>query len=313
MIGYVIRRLLLAIPTLIAMLTMVFVLVRLVPGDPAVAMLGDRASAETLQTLRAELGLDQPIAVQYVQFVTKMLSGDFGRSMTSGRTVLEEVALVLPYTLELAVAAMLIGTCLGIPLGVLAAVRRNQWPDYLSRVLSLVGLSFPGFVSGILMLLAFAVWLQWLPVMSRASSDPISHLRNLALPALNLGLIMTAYIARVTRSSMLEVMGEDYIRTARAKGVQPMKLVVRHALGNALIPIVTVVGLYFGTLIGNSVLTEIVFTRPGLGKLILGALQSRDYTLLQGLMVVFATFVILVNTATDLIYALVDPRVSYAR
>ncbi len=313
MIGYVIRRLLLAIPTLIAMLTMVFVLVRLVPGDPAVAMLGDRASAETLQTLRAELGLDQSIAVQYVQFVTKMLSGDFGRSMTSGRTVLEEVALVLPYTLELAVAAMLIGTCLGIPLGVLAAVRRNQWPDYLSRILSLVGLSFPGFVSGILMLLAFAVWLQWLPVMSRASSDPISHLRNLALPALNLGLIMTAYIARVTRSSMLEVMGEDYIRTARAKGVQPMKLVVRHALGNALIPIVTVVGLYFGTLIGNSVLTEIVFTRPGLGKLILGALQSRDYTLLQGLMVVFATFVILVNTATDLIYALVDPRVSYAR
>lgn len=313
MIGYVIRRLLLAIPTLIAMLTMVFVLVRLVPGDPAVAMLGDRASAETLQTLRAELGLDQSIAVQYVQFVTKTLSGDFGRSMTSGRTVLEEVALVLPYTLELAVAAMLIGTSLGIPLGVLAAVRRNQWPDYLSRILSLVGLSFPGFVSGILMLLAFAVWLQWLPVMSRASSDPISHLRNLALPALNLGLIMTAYIARVTRSSMLEVMGEDYIRTARAKGVQPMKLVVRHALGNALIPIVTVVGLYFGTLIGNSVLTEIVFTRPGLGKLILGALQSRDYTLLQGLMVVFATFVILVNTATDLIYALVDPRVSYAR
>ncbi|MBY3101183.1 ABC transporter permease [Rhizobium acaciae] len=313
MIGYVIRRLLLAIPTLIAMLTMVFILVRLVPGDAAVAMLGDRASAETLQTLRAQLGLDQPIPVQYVQFVTKMLSGDFGTSMTSGRTVLEEVALVLPYTLELAVAAMLIGTCLGIPLGVVAAVRRNQWPDYVSRVLSLVGLSFPGFVSGILMLLAFAVWLQWLPVMSRASSDPVSHLRNLALPALNLGLIMTAYIARVTRSSMLDVMGEDYIRTARAKGVRPMKLIVRHALGNALIPIVTVVGLYFGTLIGNSVLTEIVFTRPGLGKLILGALQSRDYTLLQGLMVVFATFVILVNTATDLIYALVDPRVSYAQ
>ncbi|MCO5731630.1 ABC transporter permease [Rhizobium sp. SSA_523] len=313
MIGYVIRRLLLAIPTLLAMLTMVFILVRLVPGDAAVAMLGDRASAQTLQTLRAQLGLDQPIPVQYVRFVTDMLSGDFGRSMTSGRTVLEEVALVLPYTLELALAAMLIGTLLGIPLGVVAAVRRNRWPDYVSRILSLVGLSFPGFVSGILMLLAFAVWLQWLPVMSRASTDPLSHLRSLALPALNLGLIMTAYIARVTRSSMLDVMGEDYIRTARAKGVKPSKLIVRHALSNALIPIVTVVGLYFGTLIGNSVLTEIVFTRPGLGKLILGALQSRDYTLLQGLMVVFATFVILVNTATDLIYALVDPRVSYAQ
>jgi glutathione transport system permease protein len=248
-----------------------------------------------------------------VRFVTDMLSGDFGRSMTSGRTVLEEVALVLPYTLELALAAMLIGTLLGIPLGVVAAVRRNRWPDYVSRILSLVGLSFPGFVSGILMLLAFAVWLQWLPVMSRASTDPLSHLRSLALPALNLGLIMTAYIARVTRSSMLDVMGEDYIRTARAKGVKPSQLIMRHALRNALIPIVTVVGLYFGTLIGNSVLTEIVFTRPGLGKLILGALQSRDYTLLQGLMVVFATFVILVNTTTDLIYALVDPRVSYAQ
>ncbi|MBB3303402.1 glutathione transport system permease protein [Rhizobium sp. BK077] len=313
MIGYAIRRLLLAIPTLIAMLTMVFVLVRLVPGDAAVAMLGDRASDATLQALRTQLGLDQPIGVQYLNFIKDMLMGDFGRSMVSGRTVLEEVATVLPYTLELAAAAMLIGTLLGVPLGVIAAVRRDQWPDYFSRILSLVGLSFPGFVSAILMLLAFAVWLQWLPVMSRATSDPVNHLRNLLLPALNLGLIMTAYIARVTRSSMLDVLGEDYIRTARAKGVRPRSLIMRHALGNALIPIVTVVGLYFGTLIGNSVLTEIVFTRPGLGKLILGALQSRDYTMLQGLMVVFATFVIIVNTVTDLIYALVDPRVSLAQ
>lgn len=313
MIGYAIRRLLLAIPTLIAMLTMVFVLVRLVPGDAAVAMLGDRASDAALQALRAQLGIDQPIGVQYLRFLSDMLTGNFGTSMVSGRTVLEEVALVLPYTLELAAAAMIIGTLLGVPLGVIAAVRRDQWPDYLSRILSLVGLSFPGFVSAILMLLAFAVWLQWLPVMSRATSDPVDHLRNLLLPALNLGLIMTAYIARVTRSSMLDVMGEDYIRTARAKGVRTRNLILRHALGNALIPIVTVVGLYFGTLIGNSVLTEIVFTRPGLGKLILGALQSRDYTMLQGLMVVFATFVIIVNTITDLIYALVDPRVSLAQ
>ncbi|MFD2262884.1 ABC transporter permease [Lacibacterium aquatile] len=312
MIGYVIRRLLLAIPTLFAMLTMVFILVRLVPGDAAVAMLGDRADQATLTTLRAELGLDQPIAVQYLSFVSDMLTGDFGRSSSSGRTVLEEVAQVLPYTLELALAAMVVGTLFGVPLGVVAACRRNEWPDYVSRILSLVGLSFPGFVSAILMLLAFAVWLQWLPVMSRAAADPIDHLRNLILPALNLGLIMTAYIARVTRSSMLEVLGEDYIRTARAKGVRPRTLILRHALGNALIPIVTVVGLYFGTLIGNSVLTEIVFTRPGLGKLILGALQSRDYAMLQGLMVVFAAFVIFVNTVTDLVYAFVDPRVSYS-
>lgn len=312
MIGYVLKRLLLAIPTLFAMLTMVFVLVRLVPGDAAVAMLGDKATEANLAALRAELGLDQPIQVQYWHFITNMLSGDFGRSASSGRTVLEEVAQVLPYTLELALAAMVIGTLFGVPLGVVAACRRNRWPDYASRLLSLVGLSFPGFVSAILMLLAFAVWLQWLPVMSRATNDPVEHIRSLLLPALNLGLIMMAYIARVTRSSMLEVLGEDYIRTAKAKGVRPRALILRHALGNALIPIVTVVGLYFGTLIGNSVLTEIVFTRPGLGKLILGALKARDYAMLQGLMVVFAAFVILVNTVTDVIYAFVDPRVSYS-
>jgi glutathione transport system permease protein len=313
MIRYAVRRLLLAIPTLFAMLTVVFILVRLVPGDAAVAMLGDRASASTLAALRAELGLDQPVGVQYLRFMSDALHGDFGRSLSSGRTVVQEVAEVLPYTLELMLASVVVGVALGLPLGIFAALRRNRWPDYASRLLSLLGLSFPSFVSAILMLLAFAVWLQWLPVMSRASSDPLTHLRNLILPALNLGLIMTAYITRVTRSSMLEVLGEDYIRTARAKGVRPMALILRHGLRNALIPIVTVVGLYFGTLIGNSVLTEIVFTRPGLGKLILGALQARDYTLLQGLMVIFATFVVLVNTVTDLVYAMVDPRVSYAR
>ncbi|EPX80538.1 ABC transporter permease [Salipiger mucosus] len=313
MIRYVIRRLLLAIPTLLAMLTMVFVLVRLVPGDAAVSMLGDQASEQALDALRARLGLDQPIHVQYLTFLGDMLRGDFGTSMSSGRSVLSEVWQVLPYTLELTAAAMVIGVLFGLPLGTFAALYRNRWPDYTTRLLSLTGLSFPGFVSGILMLLAFAVWLRWLPVMSSASSDPLTHMRNLALPALNLGLIMTAYITRVTRSSMLNVLGEDFIRTARAKGVRPGPLVMRHALRNALIPIVTVVGLYFGTLIGNSVLTEIVFTRPGLGKLILGALQSRDYTLLQGLMVIFAAFVILVNLLTDLIYAAVDPRVSYAK
>lgn len=311
MIRYAIRRILLAIPTLFAMLTVVFVLVRLVPGDAAVAMLGDRASESALAALRAQLGLDQSIWVQYLEFLGNAVRGDLGRSLSSGRTVLQEVGQVLPYTLELTASALLIGALLGLPLGTIAALRRNYWQDYVSRVLSLVGLSFPAFVSAILMLLVFSVWLRWLPVMSRASSSPIEHLQNLVLPAMTLGLIMTAYITRVTRSSMLEVFGEDYIRTARAKGVRPWPLVLRHGLRNALIPIVTVVGLYFGTLIGNSVLTEIVFTRPGLGKLILGALQSRDYTLLQGLMIVFATFIILVNTITDLIYAAVDPRVSY--
>jgi peptide/nickel transport system permease protein len=310
-IRYVIKRLLLAIPTLLAMLTVIFVLVRLVPGDPAIAILGDQATEESLQALRSQLGLDKPIAVQYVDFLAQVLSGDLGRSMTSGRSVLDEVWQVLPYTLELTAAAMLIGTCFGLPLGTWAALRRNAWPDYLGRIISLTGLSFPGFVSAILLLLAFAVQLRWLPVMSTATDDPARHLANLVLPAFNLGIIMTAYITRVTRSSMLSVLSEDYIRTARAKGVGRGRLVMRHAVRNALIPVVTVVGLYFGTLIGNSVLTEIVFTRPGLGKLILGALTSRDYALLQGLMVVFAAFIILVNTLTDLAYGLIDPRVTY--
>ena len=312
MIQYVIRRLLLAIPTLLLMLTVIFVLVRLVPGDPAIAILGDQASEESLRVLRAQLGLDQSILAQYLDFVARALTGDFGRSLSTGRTVMQEVAIVLPYTLELTAAALLLGAMLGIPLGTTAAIYRNLWPDYATRILSLVGLSFPAFVSGILMLLAFAVNLRWFPVIGGAGSGVEAHLRGLVLPALNLGLIMTAYITRVTRASMLNVLNEDYVRTARAKGVRPARLILRHALRNALIPVVTVVGLYFGTMIGNSVLTEIVFSRPGLGKLILGALNARDYTLLQGLIVVFAAFVILVNTLTDIAYALVDPRVKYS-
>lgn len=312
MMRYAIKRLLLAIPTLLAMLTAVFILVRLVPGDPAAVMLGDQASAEALAALRLRLGLDLPTYVQYGRFLGDMLTGNFGVSMASGRTVLQEVALVLPWTLQLTAAAILIGVAFGLPLGIWAALRRNAWPDYLGRLLSLTGLSFPAFVSAILMLLVFAIQLRWFPVIGSGSgSDWGTQLRNLVLPAFNLGLIMMAYVMRVTRSSMLGVMGEDYVRTARAKGVRPWRLVVRHGLRNALIPIVTVVGLYFGTLIGNSVLTEIVFNRPGLGKLILGALNSRDYTLLQGLMVVFASCVIVVNLLTDLVYGLVDPRVKY--
>lgn len=312
MMGYVIKRLLLAIPTLLAMLSAVFILVRLVPGDPAAVMLGDQAGAEALNALRVQLGLDQPTHLQYLHFLRDMLSGNFGASMATGRTVLQEVALVLPYTVELTLASILIGLIFGLPLGIWAALRRNSWPDYLGRLMSLTGLSFPAFVSGILMLLLFAIHLGWFPVIgSSVEGDLLMRLRNLALPAFNLGLIMTAYVMRVTRSSMLEVMGEDFIRTAKAKGVRPVRLVLRHGLRNALIPIVTVVGLYFGTLIGNSVLTEIVFNRPGLGKLILAALNTRDYTLLQGLMVVFAACVIVVNLLTDLVYGLVDPRVKF--
>jgi ABC-type dipeptide/oligopeptide/nickel transport system permease component len=313
MTGFFVRRLLLAIPTLFVMLTAIFVLVRLVPGDAATVILGDQASAASLAALREKLGLDQPVYAQYLAFIGKILTGDLGQSLSSGRNVIHEVLLVLPSTIELTVAAIVIGLALGLPLGVAAALARNGWVDYVARIVSLVGLSFPAFVSGILMLIVFAIQLGWFPVLGNTSGsgDLAERLRALALPALNLGIIMTAYVMRVTRAAMLGVLTEDYIRTARAKGVSPGQLVVTHALRNSLIPIITVVGLYFGTLIGNSVLTEIIFNRPGLGKLIIGALNARDYTLLQGLMIIFAICVIVVNTLTDLAYGLVDPRVKY--
>lgn len=313
MTGFVARRLLLSIPTLFIMLTAIFVLVRLVPGDAASVILGDQASAAALAALREKLGLDQPIQVQYLAFIGKILTGDLGQSLSSGRSVVQEVLLVLPSTIELTVAAIAIGLLFGLPLGIVAALSRNGWIDYVARIVSLVGLSFPAFVSGILMLIVFAIQLGWFPVLGTTSGagDLGERLRALALPALNLGFIMTAYVMRVTRAAMLGVLTEDYIRTARAKGVSPAQLVATHALRNSLIPIITVVGLYFGTLIGNSVLTEIIFNRPGLGKLIIGALNARDYTLLQGLMIIFAICVIIVNTLTDLAYGLVDPRVKY--
>jgi ABC-type dipeptide/oligopeptide/nickel transport system permease component len=311
MIRYAIKRLLLAIPTLFVMLTAIFVLVRLVPGDAASVILGDQATEASLRALRARLGLDQPLYVQYLSFIGDVLSGNLGQSLSSGRSVAQEVLLVLPYTIELTLAAITIGVVLGLPFGIAAAVGRNSWVDYASRIVSLVGLSFPAFVSAILLLIVFAIQLGWFPVLNTSGGGALERLRNLALPALNLGIIMMAYVVRVTRSSMLGVLSEDYIRTARAKGVRPARLILRHALRNGLIPIITVVGLYFGTLIGNSVLTEIIFNRPGLGKLILGALNARDYTLLQGLMIIFAICVIIVNTLTDLAYGLVDPRVKY--
>lgn len=310
MVRFFLSRIVYAVPTLLAMLTAIFVLARLVPGDAATVILGDHASGEALNAMREKLGLNRTIAEQYIDFVWGAFTGDFGRSLISGRTVLAEVIVVLPYTIELTVAAILFGVVFGLPAGIGAAVMRNRLPDYISRILSLAGISFPSFVLGILLLLAFAVQLRWLPVLNTTTTGSLGErLWNLILPTINLGLIMVAYVIRVTRASMLNVLQEDYIRTGRAKGAAPVRLIMRHALPNALIPVVTVIGLYFGTLIGNSVLTEIVFNRPGLGKLILGALNARDYTLLQGLMVIFAMCVIFVNTATDLVYGLVDPRV----
>ena len=310
MLRFVVNRLLLALPTLWAVLTLVFVLVRVVPGDPTIVVLGDQATPEARAVLRTRLGLDKPILAQYADFMVQIARGDLGRSLVTNRPITTDIAAVLPYTIELTIAALVIGSAIGIPLGVVAAQKRDGFIDWLARVVSLAGLSFPAFVSGILLLIAFAVELRWFPVISTVTStDPLSRLRALALPSINLGLIMVAYVTRVTRSGMLKALSDDYVRTARAKGLPNRLVVWRHALRNVLIPIVTVIGLYLGVLIGNAVLTEIVFNRPGLGKLIVSALNLRDYSLLQGLMVVTALAVVVANILTDLTYGLVDPRV----
>jgi ABC-type dipeptide/oligopeptide/nickel transport system permease component len=313
MIYFVARRLLAAVPTLLAVLTLVFVIVRIVPGDPALVILGDQATPEAAAAVRARLGLDRSLWVQYFDFITRALSGDFGRSMVTGRPIVDEVAAVLPHTVDLTLASMVFGIVTGVPLGIWAALHRNRAIDIAARLLSLIGLSFPVFVSGIFALLLFALHWRMFPVIGNADlSDPVDRLHKLVLPAVTLGLVMAAYITRVTRSAMLASLSEDYIRTARAKGVPWRRVVWVHGLRNASLPIVTVVGLYVGILLGNSVLTEIVFNRPGLGKVIVGALNQRDYTMLQGLMVIYCFLIVVVNAVTDLLYGVLDPRVKAA-
>ena len=310
MLLFVAKRLALAVPTLLAVLTLVFFLVRIVPGDPALVVLGDQASPDALRQMRERLGLDRPLIQQYAEYLAGIATGDLGRSLTTNRPVLADVLAVLPYTIELTLAALAIGIAFGVPLGVMAALKRNGAADWIARIVSLVGLSFPAFVSGVLLLIVFAIQFRWFPVISAPKSgDLADRLRALALPAINLGVIMIAYVTRVTRSGMLTALGEDYVRTARAKGVPGRVVVWRHALRNVLIPIVTIIGLNLGVLIGNSVLTEIVFSRPGLGKIIVNALNTRDYATLQGMMIVFAFAIVIANVATDLVYGLVDPRV----
>src|SRR5271165_214788 len=244
MIAFLIRRTAFGVVTLFAVLTLVFVIVRILPGDPAQLILGDQASREAIEALHARLGLDQPIPLQYLSFLANALRGDWGVSMVTGQPVLAEVANVLPWTIDLTLVSLALGLVLGVPLGVWAAVQRNRLVDYVVRIASLAGLSFPAFVSAIILLFLFAIELRWFPVISANKGSLRAWTQSITFPAISLGLNSAAYITRVTRSAMLEVLSEDYVRTARAKGVPQRIVVWRHALGNALIPIITVAGLY---------------------------------------------------------------------
>ncbi|MGH2533258.1 MAG: ABC transporter permease [Thermomicrobiales bacterium] len=312
MFRHIIRRLLLAIPTLFAVLTVIFIIVRVAPGDPATAALGDYASAEAVEARREALGLNEPLWKQYLTFLGDLARGDLGRSLITQTPISGQITAVLPHTLELAFAAIIIGLVLGVPVGVITAVRRNTLTDYVGRVVSLVGLSLPAFYLGILFIFFFAVKIDLFPAVGAGDfSDPSDNVHKLVLPALTLGLIETAYIARMTRSVMIGVLSDDYVRTARAKGLEEWIVLVRHALRAAMIPIVSLVGIFAVSLIGSSVLVEEVFARPGLGKLMVGATKQKDYTALQSIMVVYALMIVLINLVVDIIYTMVDPRVRF--
>jgi ABC-type dipeptide/oligopeptide/nickel transport system permease component len=292
--------------------TVVFFVMRMAGGDPVYAILGDHATQEAIDQLRLKMGLDEPLVVQYFNALSNLVRGDLGDSLINERPIAPQIMKVLPFTIELTLAAIFIGILLGIPAGVIAALKRNQMADYSLRVLSLLGLSMPSFYLGILLLLLFAVQLGWFPIISYSRTGGFwEQLYYLFLPALSLGLNKAAFVSRVARSTMLERLGSDYVRTARAKGLSEFKVVFKHALKDSMIPIVTVSGVYVGVLMGGAILTETIFNRPGLGKFLVQAISQRDYNAIQSGLVFYGLIIVVVNLAVDLLYGLIDPRVKY--
>ena len=305
MYGYVIRRLLLAIPVLIGVSILVFAIIRFIPGDPARAVAGVNASPEYIEQVRRDLLLDEGVHVQYYAYMSNLLQGDMGRSTFTQRPVTVELMQRFPNTLLLSATAMAFAIIFGMAAGIVSATRRYSLFDNTSMLLALFGVAAPVFWLGIMFQLLFSVQLGWLP------SGGIGTWKHLVLPALTLGLATTALIARITRSSMLDVLGQDYITTARSKGLVERVVVYKHALKNAMIPVVTVMGLQFGTLLGGAVLTETVFSWPGVGRLMVDSILARDYPVVQGAVLILAVLFVTINLVVDIIYAFLDPRISY--
>lgn len=335
MFKYILKRLLSLLPVLIGITLLVFTLLHLIPGDPAVVLLGERATPEQIESLREQLGLNQPLPIQYFNFLFNIIRFDFGKSIISGIPIIDEIKTRWPATFELSVAAMLIALILGIPAGIFAAVRKNSWVDNLLMSSSLIGVSLPVYWLGLLLIYLFAVNLQILPPSGRISVEtgfnfqPITGfyvldsllrldikilqdvLSHLILPAITLGTIPLAIIARITRSAMLEVLSQDYIRTARAKGVPEYFVILKHALKNAFLPISTTIGLQFGTLLGGAILTETIFSWPGIGSWIYEGILARDYPVVQGGVIFVSVTFVLINLLVDLSYTFLDPRIQY--
>lgn len=327
---YFLNRLLALIPVLALVLVVVFSLARAIPGDPAIALLGPGATNAQIAALHAQLGLDQPAASQFLAYIGGLAHGDMGTSLKSGRPVTRDILERLPATLELSALAMLFALTLGVPAGVWAALRHNRMADHVIRVVSLCGVSMPAFLLALVLQLVFSIWLGWLPISGRLSpyivSDPVTGfavldgllrgdlqdswdaLLHLILPATVLAAFLAATVARFVRNSMLEVLGEDFIRTARAKGLSEQAVVFRHGLRNALLPAITVVGLSFAEMLGGAILTETVFSWPGIGRLMFDAIRNRDYPVIQGATLVFALLFVVTSLGVDLLYGLLDPR-----
>ncbi|PPD14404.1 MAG: glutathione ABC transporter permease GsiC [Methylobacterium sp.] len=310
MLHFIITRFVSLVPILFGISAVTFFLIRLVPGDPVIAFLGLEADENAIATLRRQLSLDQPLLVQYFAWLGRILSGDFGRSIQGGREVLPLLLGALGPTAILSLSALALSLMISIPAGVIAATRRNSWADYTVSLAALFGLSMPSFWLGVLLILTFSITLPIFPSSGYVSplADPVAHLRHLVLPALTLGAALAAATMRMTRATMLEVLRADYIRTARAKGLPSRTVVWGHALGNARIPIVTLLGIQFGQLLGGVVITETVFSWPGIGKLTVDAIFARDYPVVQGAVLLTATMFVLINLVTDLIYTVLDPR-----
>ncbi len=331
MISYIIKRLLWAIPTLLGVSVLVFSMVHLAPGDPALVMLGEHANKEAVDALREQMGLNKPLLEQYYFFITSAVQGDFGTSIISGEPVISEFADRFPATVELSLVALTFATIAGLFAGIVSAVKRYSWFDYISMSTALAGVSMPVFWLGLMLIYFFSVNLGWLPVSGRLGYEfDIDHVtgfylidsllmkdyaafwdtcKHLLLPAFALGTIPMAIIARMTRASMIEVMKEDYVRTAKAKGCTKAQVILIHALKNALMPVITVIGLMLGTLFAGAILTETTFSWPGIGKWLVNAVNQRDFPIIQSTTLIIATVFVVINIIVDLLYAVVNPKV----
>lgn len=332
--GYILRRIAYVLPVLLGVVTVVFLALRLIPGDPAIALAGEKASAEQIEQMREALGLNRPLPVQYVEFIGRLASGDLGRSIRTGGDIRQELIENFAPTIELSIAALLIALAVGLPAGILAALRRRTPIEYGTMIGSLVGISMPVFWIGLMLIYWLGARAEWFPLSGTASAGldipARTHfytidglltgdlavfgdvLWHLVLPAITLSTITMAIVSRMARSSMLEVLGSDYLVTARAKGLSARMVVLRHALKNALIPVVTVIGLQLGALLSGAVLTETVFGRVGVGRYVLNAITARDYPVVQATVIVVALFVVVISLIVDLVYAILDPRIRYA-